>query len=184
MSKLRSLINAATVLHRGGIIAYPTEAVFGLGCDPLNQQAVMRLLKLKGRPWQKGVILIAADFTQLSPFILPLSDSEREQVLASWPGPVTWLLPAQPWVPRWIRGAHDTVAVRVPGHGLAQELCRLFNGPIVSTSANRAGRQPFVESLPLRCQLGSELDWIVDGQVGGRSEPSRICDLKTGKVLR
>lgn len=184
MSKQHSLLTAASVLSRGGIIAYPTEAVFGLGCDPLNQQAVMRLLKLKGRPWQKGVILIAADFSQLSHFILPLSDTEREHVLASWPGPVTWLLPAQPWVPRWIRGAHDTLAVRIPEHELARELCNAYAGPIVSTSANRAGRRPFVRSLPLRCQLGSELDWIVDGEVGDRREPSRICDLKTGKVLR
>src|SRR5512143_218632 len=134
------LREAVRVLHHGGLIAYPTEAVYGLGCDPRNADAVLRLLNLKQRPWQKGLILIAADLAQLDPYLLPLDEMMRARVVPTWPGPNTWLLPARVETPHWLRGEHDTLAVRVTAHPVAAALCRAFGGPIVSTSANLAGK--------------------------------------------
>ncbi|HEY0719815.1 MAG TPA: Sua5/YciO/YrdC/YwlC family protein, partial [Gammaproteobacteria bacterium] len=141
------LREAVRVLHDGGLIAYPTEAVYGLGCDPLNADAVLRLLELKQRPWQKGLILIAAEQTQLEPYLLPLDSAMLARVAPTWPGPYTWLLPARDETPWWLRGEHDTLAVRVTAHPVAAALCRAFGGPIISTSANLAGKAPATSPL-------------------------------------
>jgi len=135
-----ALRRAARMLTAGGVIAYPTEAVYGLGCDPLDAQAVTRLLAIKRRPVEKGLILIASRFDQLGPYVQPLTAAIRQRLDESWPGPNTWLLPADPATPRWIRGDHRTIAVRVTAHPLAAALCEAFGGAIVSTSANPAGR--------------------------------------------
>ena len=113
------LRQAARALRHGGIIAYPTEAVYGLGCDPLNAAAVLRLLTLKNRPMDKGLILIASDFQQLIPFVRTPDADIMRRINATWPGPVTWLLPAKAETPAWLCGAHDTLAVRV--YGLASD---------------------------------------------------------------
>jgi L-threonylcarbamoyladenylate synthase len=178
------LREAVRRLRAGGVIAYPTEAVFGLGCDPLDGEAVLRLLAFKRRPWEKGLILIASDFAQLEPFLLPLSGEDKERVLANWPGPVTWLLPARPEVPRWLRGSHDTIAVRVSDHPLVVALCRAFGGALVSTSANLAGKRPARSVLAVRRQFGARLDYILYGPLGGRTRPSAIRDLESGRVIR
>ena len=134
---------ACRALRRGGIVAYPTEGVYGLGCDPADADAVGRLLGLKGRPAGKGLILIADRLDALIPWLAPLDDVTRARVVPSWPGPVTWLLPAAPHVPRAVRGDHDTLAVRVTAHPPAVALCAAWGGPLVSTSANRAGGEPY-----------------------------------------
>ena len=173
------------VLRAGGVIAHPTEAVYGLGCDPDDEQAVRRILALKRRPAAKGLILIAADFEQLRPWLLPLGTADLERVRAAWPGPVTWLLPARPEVPRWLRGDHDTLAVRVTAHPLSAQLCRAFGKPLVSTSANRASRPPARTALAVRRQLGRRgVDLILNGRLGGSSRPSEIRDLASGRVIR
>ena len=170
-------------LRAGGIIAYPTEAVFGLGCDPGNETAVRRLLALKRRPLSKGLILIAASLAQLKPFIEPLDSAARTRLEAGWPGPLTWLLPARR-APVWLRGRHDTLAVRVTAHPLAAELCRAWGGPLVSTSANVGGRPPARTLLALRRRLGGKVDYIVPGQVGGAVRPTEIRDLASGRIVR
>nr|MDQ2696242.1 Sua5/YciO/YrdC/YwlC family protein [Pseudomonadota bacterium] len=124
------LRQAARILRQGGVIAYPTEAVYGLGCDPRNRRAVQRLLEIKRRPPAKGLILIAADLAQLEPFIDPLPPDRRRLLDAAWPGPVTWLVPARR-APVWLRGNHPTLAVRVTAHPLAAALCRAFGGAVV-----------------------------------------------------
>lgn len=178
------LRQAARVIHRGGIVAYPTEAVFGLGCDPLNAEAVQRLLALKQRPVEKGLILIAADLDQLLPYIAPLSPAAEAQLAATWPGPHTWLLPARADTPRWLRGEHDTIAVRVTNHPLAAALCRAAGQAIVSTSANRAGQRPATTALQVRRQFGDQLDMVLRGRLGQTNKPTTIRDLKTGRVIR
>ena len=178
------LRQAARVIHAGGLIAYPTEAVYGLGCDPLNAAAVQRLLALKGRPMDKGLILIAADIEQLRPFLLPLSTADEATVRATWPGPVTWLLPARPETPRWLRGSHDTLAVRITDHPLAAALCRQLGHPLVSTSANRSGQPPARTPLAVRRQFGRIVDLIISGPLGGHERPTLIRDLTTGRILR
>lgn len=178
------LTQAVRTLHEGGIVAYPTEAVFGLGCDPLNPRAVLRLLELKQRPLAKGLILIAADIEQLTPFMAPLSTEDRARLEASWPGPSTWLVPARPETPAWLRGAHHTIAVRVTAHPLARTLCLAAGRAIVSTSANPAGRPPARTVLQVRRYFGDRFDAIVPGLLGNEPRPTAIRDLRTGETLR
>lgn len=171
-------------LFAGGIVAYPTEAVYGLGCDPLNPEAVMRLLELKQRPWQKGMILIASSQSQLRPFLQPIDATIQQKLDASWPGPVTWLLEAKPEVPYWLRGEHRTLAVRVTAHPLAAALCDTFGGPLVSTSANLAGHEPARAPLTVRRELGEKVDYILHGALGGNDKPTEIRDAQTGRIVR
>lgn len=175
---------AAFIVRQGGIIAYPTEAVFGLGCDPRNESAVRRLLAIKRRPVTKGVILVAADLEQLKLFIDPLDPDYLAQVQATWPGPVTWLVPARYKTPPWLRGRHPTLAVRVTAHPVAAALCQACGTPLVSTSANLSGQPPARTAQQVRRRLGGLLDYIVPGATGGALRPTEIRDLKSGQVVR
>ncbi len=181
---MKNIITAGEILHKGGVIAYPTEAVYGLGCDPFNQQAVMQLLALKKRAVDKGLILIAASLEQLQPYLLPIEESRMVQVVNTWPGAMTWLFPARDNVPEWIRGQHNTVAVRVTDHPLASALCYLFGGPIVSTSANLEGQPPAKNAKEVAAIFSQQSVSILDGDVGGLSKPTKICDAITGQVVR
>jgi len=174
---------AARAVRGGGVIAYPTEAVYGLGCDPLNPVAVLDLLALKGRSPAKGLILIAADYDHLRPYVDEVAAVAMAAVRASWPGPHTWLLPARPTTPVWLTGDHPTLAVRVTAHPLAAALCRL-TGPLVSTSANPAGRQPARDALTVRRYFGADLDAMVCGAVDRSRGPSTIRDAASGRWLR
>jgi L-threonylcarbamoyladenylate synthase len=178
------LREAARCFHSGGILAYPTEAVYGLGCDPMDWFAVERILEIKRRPVEKGLILIAADFRQLQPFVAPLSDEELQIPFDTWPGPTTWLLPAADHTPPWLRGEHETLAVRVTGHPIAAALSRACGSALVSTSANVSDRPPARTSLQTRIRLGRHVDYIVGGSVGRQSRPTTIRDLTSGKTVR
>lgn len=177
---------APDLLRAGGVITYPTEAVWGLGCDPANEAAVRKVLALKQRPVEKGMILVAADPAQLEGWVRldALPPARRQAVLASWPGPNTWILPAGPKAARWVTGDHDGLAVRISAHPLVVALCRAWGGPLVSTSANLAGEEPARRRGELDPRLLAELDGIVDGLVGERAQPSTIRDGLTGTVLR
>lgn len=178
------LRRAVRALREGGVIAYPTEAVWGLGCDPRDRDAVERLLAIKQRDWRKGLILIADNFEQLWPFIADPNTSKLEPAIASWPGPATWLMPASSSAPRWITGGRDRIAVRVTAHPLASALCRAHGGPIVSTSANRSKRPALKTRLQVQRQFASAVDCIVAGALGGLERPTSIRDLETGQVVR
>ena len=173
----------AQKVRDGAVIAYPTEAVWGLGCDPFNATAVARLLALKERPVHKGLILVAADIEQFAELLEGLSASELAQLQKSWPGPNTWLVPHHNRVPDWITGAHDSVAIRVSAHPLVAELCRL-TGPLVSTSANPSGLLPARSRLRIEQYFHGQLDAVLSGELGQSSNPSTIRDLRTGQVLR
>lgn len=175
---------AVRTLRGGGIIAYPTEGVWGLGCDPYQADAVLRLLQLKRRPVDKGLILIAADFEQLRPFVEELEPARLRQIRASWPGPVTWLLPSRAQTPWWLRGAHDTIAVRVTAHPLAAALCSAAGSALVSTSANISQRAPAKSALRIQSIFGERVDYALHGAIGGRGKPSEIRDARTGAVIR
>lgn len=174
----------AGILSRGGVIAYPTEAVWGLGCDPRQRPAVERILELKGRPVSKGLILVAASIEQFEPFLSKVTPGQHRQLEATWPGPVTWLVPDNGQIPAWVRGDHPSVALRVSAHPVVAGICSAFGGPIVSTSANRAGMREAREATTVRRQFGRELDAIAPGRVGPASKPTEIRDLLTGVVLR
>ncbi len=175
---------AADALLAGGVVAYPTEAVYGLGCLPMEVDAIMRVLTIKNRSVEKGLILIGAEFEQLQSMVRMPGAALTRRILASWPGPVTWLLPAAPGVPHWLTGGSGALAVRVTDHPLAAQLCRSCDSALVSTSANRAGRSPLMSALAVRRQLGREVDYVLAGPLGGRARPSEIRDGRTGKVIR
>jgi L-threonylcarbamoyladenylate synthase len=174
---------AVTVLNKGGVIAYPTEAVYGLGCDPWNEDAIMRLLTIKQRPWQKGLIIIAADFNQLQPFIEPVTPAVLSQLESSWPGPTTWLLPVRSDVPDVLYGEHHTIAVRVTAHKQAAQLCRAADSALVSTSANIAGMRPAQTIHQVRWQM-PDVDYVLPGQCSGSTNPTEIRNAQTGEKIR
>ncbi|MBA8681387.1 Sua5/YciO/YrdC/YwlC family protein [Stenotrophomonas tumulicola] len=181
-----TLDTAVARLHAGGVIAYPTEAVWGLGCDPAHQMAVHALLALKQRPVEKGMILVAADLEQLQGWarLHDLPDERQREVLASWPGANTWILPAGPRAPEWITGEHSGLAVRISAHPLVAALCRAWGGPLVSTSANLAGAPPARTREELDPRLLAVLDGVLDGMTGGLAQPTPIRDALSGNVLR
>ncbi|MDP2227944.1 MAG: Sua5/YciO/YrdC/YwlC family protein [Moraxellaceae bacterium] len=177
------LRTAASLLKAGGVIAYPTEGVWGLGCDPFNERAVRRLLDLKQRPETKGLIIIAASLTQIEGWLGGLTSAQLAACAATWPGPYTWVVPVAD-APRWLRGDHESIAVRVSAHPGVQALCRAFGGALVSTSANRSGQPPAPDAFALRRLFGDELDYILPGRLGGDGKPTEIRDAVSGVVLR
>ena len=178
------LKESVRALQAGGIVAYPTEAVYGLGCDPLNPHAVTRLLELKSRSMQKGLIVVSASFQQIEKFLQPLPEDRMKRVRETWPGPVTWLWPARPGVPDWLRGAHDTIAVRISNHPVVSALCKQWGGPLVSTSANPHGLRPAKSPLQVRNYFGNAVECILHGSLGEQPRPTRIRNVLDGKTVR
>jgi L-threonylcarbamoyladenylate synthase len=173
-------------LHEGGVIAYPTEGVWGLGCMPDQPAAVARILALKARSWEQGLILVAGELAQMEPYLHAIGDTERSQLIDAWPGPVTFIVPDAQAAPEWIRGKHETVALRVSSHPVIRAICAAV-GPIVSTSANPSGRPPAKSLLRLRQYFpeGPEgIDLIVPGALGGTRGPTEIRELGSGRIQR
>lgn len=171
------------VLLSGGVIAYPTEAVWGLGCNPWDPVAVERLLALKQRPVEKGLILVASSIEQFDFLLGDLPAGQQAKLRLSWPGPNTWLVPHHNRLPSWITGQHPTVALRVSAHPIINQLCAQV-GPLVSTSANPAGRPAARSQLRVIQYFGDQLDAIVPGSLGQQLNPSIIRDLQTDTVIR
>lgn len=178
------IYQASHILKNSGVIAYPTETVWGLGCDPFDVSALERVIQIKRRDAHKGLILVASSIEQFDFLLAQCSESEIATMQDSWPGAVTWLVPHNNRVPQLVHGQFDTVAIRVSSHPLVQQLCKAFGGPIVSTSANFSGKPTVTSSIQARCVLGPYLDFILQGPVGLAKSPSRIIDLKTGRVIR
>lgn len=170
----------------GGVIIYPTEAVWGMGCDPRNENAVDKLLAIKQRPKHKGLILIASDYSQ----VLPLVDDKaipmdrRADIFSSWPGPVTWLMPASEDAPKWVTGGSELIAIRITDHPTVQRLCVEFGGPIVSTSANITGTEPVNSIHELKALFSKDITVFVDEPLGSNNQPSTIINAFTGQVVR
>ena len=187
MAGARLAVDAAVALLRdGGVLAYPTEGVWGLGCDPFDEAAVHRLLALKQRAVDKGVILVGASaghFDGLADWDA-LPAGRADEVRASWPGPHTWIVPATARVPRWITGAHAGVALRASAHPVVAALCNALGGPLVSTSANTAGAPAPRRIEALEPAIRDAVDGCVEGETGGREGPSDIRDARNGAVLR
>lgn len=175
---------AARIARAGGVIAWPTEGVWGLGCLPLKQHAVERIVRIKRRPPEKGFLLIAADVAQIEPWVRLPGGSADDHILATWPGPVTWVLPVRAALPAWLTGGRDTVAVRVTAHPTSQVLCRKTGSALVSTSANISGHPPLKDALRVRRLMGRQVDYVLPGSLGGQDGPTEIRDGLTGRVLR
>lgn len=183
MSELH-IRQAVRTLRRGGVIAYPTEGVWGLGCDPYEPAAVAKVLQLKQRDVAKGLILVAATIEQFEPYLQRLTPAQRGMLERGWPGPLTWVVPHGNSLPDWITGYKASVALRVSAHPLVSALCRAFGGPIVSTSANPSGRPAARSALKVRGYFGDEVDYILPGKLGGQIGPTPIRDLMSGLLLR
>lgn len=183
---LDDLAGAAALLRGGSVLAYPTEAVYGLGCDPHDRHAFERLFALKQRPPTQGVLLIAAEFAQVERYIdLAAVPAEvMAQVQASWPGPNTWIFPRSPAVPDWVAGAHAGIALRVTAHAPAAALCRAFGGALVSTSANPHGEPSARSAATVAAYFGPALDGLLDAPLGDQQRPTVIRDALSGAIIR
>ena len=175
---------AASLLRAGEVLAYPTEAVYGLGCDPANENAVRHLLSLKQRSADAGLILIADRYDYFLPFIGKVDEAQLQVAMASWPGPNTWLFPRASAVPDWLAGKHPAIALRLTAHPVCRGLCAAFGGAIVSTSANPTTQPAPRSASQVADYFPQGLAGIVEGQLGGRELPSEIRDLATGQLIR
>lgn len=178
---------AVKVLQRGGVIAYPTEAVYGLGCDPKNLVAITKLLKLKQREKEKGLILVAENFEQLKPYLQPLEKEIEKKILDSWhdsKSAITWLVPVNETTSDYLKGQFDTLAVRVSHHPVVKALCDKFKGAIVSTSANISTQEAARTSHQVKDIFENKIDLIIDGETDFNAQPSEIRDALTNKIIR
>ncbi len=184
MSNSDAIAAAVACLREGGIIAYPTESVFGLGCDPLNEAAVRRILALKKRTLSAGLILVGGNFEQLLPFMGRVPEAVTAKLVSSWPAPVTWIVPASRSTPAWVTGERDTIAVRIPDLEIARDLCTAFDGALVSTSANPSGKAAARSADDVKGYFPTSIDYILDSATGGLPFPSEIRDALSDEILR
>lgn len=186
MTRFTSTIaTAVDFLYRGGIVALPTEGVYGLSCSPLHLETIERLCQIKNRDPAKGLILVASDISQLMPYIETLNSQQQAAVSSTWPGPVTWLVPVKPTVSTLIHGTTPTIAVRVTSHPLLKEVCQQLGSAIISTSANRSAEAPALSPDDVNSIFSHhEIDYILDGPLGDLKGPTEIRDLKTLKIVR
>jgi len=166
---------------QGAVFAYPTEAVYGLGCDPENKDAVMRLLEIKQRPISKGLILIAADFSQVEAYLKPLNEN---QLTFMKPSETTYIYPAKDSVPKWLTGDFNSIAVRITKHPLVRKLCTELDSALVSTSANLTGDEPAKTANEVAVALDGLIEVILDGETGDLDKPTQIRDSISGQIIR
>ncbi|WP_348666391.1 Sua5/YciO/YrdC/YwlC family protein [Arsenophonus symbiont of Ornithomya chloropus] len=180
-----SFHNIIVALKKGEIIAYPTEAVFGLGCDPDNEQAIHKLFLLKKRSWKKGLILIASSYEQLIPYIddKKLTIVQKKIIVSMQKKPITWVLPAKKNISKWLIGTFDSIAVRITNFPLIKDLCCVYGKPLISTSANLHGEPPCRTTEEVISQFNDKV-FILDGVVGGYKNPSEIRDIIKGCLYR
>jgi L-threonylcarbamoyladenylate synthase len=178
------LRRAAALLRAGAVVSHPTEAVWGLACVPWDRTAVGRILSMKNRDPAKGLVLVADCLARFDEILPNLPQAARNTVEASWPGPHTWVVPDYAWAPSWIRGSHQSVAIRVSGHPLTAALCRAANTCLVSTSANPAGYEPARTQREAQRYFGPQIDYYLPGRTGERAQPTDIRDALSGEYLR
>ncbi|TQV88360.1 L-threonylcarbamoyladenylate synthase [Aliikangiella coralliicola] len=183
MLSRESINNAVDAVRAGGVIAYPTESVYGLGCDPDNNHALNQILAIKRREAHKGLIILVSQIEQAFPYIQKLSSAQLEQITQIEPRATTWLIPRQANVSELLCGQHPKLAVRITQHPVANAICEELNSALVSTSCNLAGEEALTSELQVKTLMPEGIDYVVGGEVGGQS-PSRIVDIETGVVVR
>ena len=170
-------------LKQGGVIAYPTESCYGLGCDPKNKYAVKKILRLKKRSRSKGFILISSKISHLRAYMKDLSEIQKKEMMDKWPGPHTWLVPASNYCPSWLRGGSHNIAIRLPGVKSTLNLLNSINFPITSTSANLSHKQS-IKTLRACKNLFKSKVKIIDGNIGSEKKPTTIQDFVSKKIIR
>lgn len=171
------LVEAAVVMRAGGVVAYPTDTLYGLGADPWNEAAVDKVFAIKGRDAGQALPLIAADAAQVEAHLGVLSPLALRLANAFWPGPLTLVVPAPPTLPATVLGGTRGIAVRVPAHEVASGLARALGRPLVSTSANRSGQPATADPDEVARSLGAELDGLIDAGPAPGGPPSTIVDV-------
>ncbi|MEM7206560.1 MAG: L-threonylcarbamoyladenylate synthase [Pseudomonadota bacterium] len=184
MTQLPDIAGAVAALRSGGVIAYPTEAVYGLGCNPHDERALDKIISLKGRDDKKGMIVIAADYDQVLPFLAADTHNLRDKICAPELLPTTWIVDAAASLSDLLTGGRDTIAVRITGHVTAATICASFGGAITSTSANISTHEPARSADQVLEQFNSGIDVIIDAPLGSLAQPTRIIDARTDEVLR
>lgn len=170
-------------MQAGGVIACPTDTVYGLACHPLSAPGVAKLLQIKQRPWWKGLIIVAHDIELIKPYILYDRDSLKK-AQQTWPGPVTWIFPSKSWVPRHLTGRHHGIAVRITQFSVIRDLCHTLGSPLVSTSANLSGHSVVTNRFQLTKQFYKQVDYIVPGKTGNPYQSSQIRHVVSGEMIR
>ena len=174
---------AAKWIRNGGLVALPTDTLYGLAADPFRADAVARVFAVKGRVADRALPLIAADADQIAARLGPLPPAGRRLAEKFWPGPLTLLLLAPAAVARDVTGGTGRVGVRVPAHAIARAICRGADGPITATSANRSGQPATADPGEVERALGDDVDLLIDAGVTPGGAPSTIVDV-TGPVPR
>ena len=177
MLETKDIEVAAEQIRQGEVIAYPTESVFGLGCDIYNATAVEKLLAAKQRPTNKGFIIIASDFSQVEELLESLEPRALARITASWPGAITWVFPCKADVPYHLRGEHNSIAIRITAHPVARALCQTLGQAIISTSANLSGQLPATDAKTIRLQFAGRIACLLDGALGGLAKPTPIFNM-------
>jgi L-threonylcarbamoyladenylate synthase len=177
---------AVNIIKSGGVIAYPTEAVFGFGCDPLNEKALQRIVSLKNRDSSKGLIVVGASFEHIIRYICldKIPKQKLREILSIWPGPFTFIMPASANLSNLLTGNRDTIAVRVSSHPVICNICNALNGAIVSTSCNLSGFEPMRLYSDVELNFADKVDMVIHENVGVCTSPTKIIDAITGRILR
>lgn len=184
MLREKELSKAVDVIQSGGIIAYPTEAVYGLGCNPFDEQAVLKLLSLKKRSVQQGLILIASNVRQILPLIKPQDPNDLARALKTWPGHQTWIFPKSKLVPSWVSGDYDSIAIRISNHPIVKQLCDKLDQPIISTSANLSKQANLNSIKHIKSTFDDKIQLYIDAPVGNETKASTIRDAHTLQTIR
>jgi tRNA threonylcarbamoyl adenosine modification protein (Sua5/YciO/YrdC/YwlC family) len=178
------LLYASTIIRNGGLVACPTESIFGLDCDPNNNDAIKKLIRIKNRSFNKGFILAASSLNQLQPFISTLTNQQKEKILQINNLPITWIVPAKKDINPNLSGGRETIAIRVTQHPILQQLCDSLCSALISTSANPSDMPPAKSVVQVQEYFGTNVDYIIDGELGECKNPSEIRDLLTDEVIR
>jgi len=182
MSSNSQIHQAAIIIRNGGVISYPTESVFGLGCDPLSEPAVKRILQLKKRSADKGLIIIASNLQQLEPYIE--ITAKEKLIILNEKSVMTWLVRKSKLTPPWVSGKHSKIAIRISRHPLIMALCDEINQPIISTSANPAGIQPAISCRQSKDYFLNQVDLYLSDSAEMSGQPTKIKDIETGAYIR
>ena len=173
-------LNAHEVLKGGSIIIYPTEGIYGIGCDAFNQKSVNKVISIKGRSNSKSFIVICSDVIQLKTIINENYVNNQELLAKNF---ITWIVPAHQKCPSWLT-INNTVAVRITDHPVIDNLCNGLNGPIISTSANYSNQSYINDIKKIEVLFDKKVDYIIEGKLGGEIKSSTIKDIVTKEVLR
>lgn len=170
-------------LKKGGVIAYPTESCYGFGCDPFNIKAIQKIINIKHRSSAKGLIVIAGKISELNHLIQPISTNDKQELSQYWPGPYSIILPTTSHTPKMLTGTHNSLAVRITKHQQVRTITRHLNYAIVSTSANKSGKQSIKTYRECVQQFGS-LVMVIKGLTSFAKKPSTIINWQTKQVVR